>query len=171
MKNPVFKPLILFLVFVFFISALIIYFKKINLPAFNFSKKSKGDVSFSDENLEKKGNKIVLKFSDIDIFIKSCCKTLVSDVKTGKNGDYIKMSGKASFPFSADFTGDAVPTIENEKLKINISNLILGKVEMPEKLKNELEKQIQKELNNKINGKYKIKDVRITSEGIEIEIK
>jgi len=121
-------------------------------------------------DIKVQNNKIILKYSELDLMMTECCNTVVKEVKSEKDGESVKIKGKATFPFPATFEGNFTPYIENQKIKVKFSSLILGKVESPEMLSDKLSGLINLGFEQKINSIYKVKDVKITSEGIEIVI-
>lgn len=174
MKVSIKKPVLIFLGGIFLLSAVIIIARGIKLPQIPFlnSTKTPQKVSVQPKmaDIKVQGDKIVLKYSELDLFMAECCSSVVKDTKSKKDGDSVKITGKATFPFSANFEGNLTPYIENEKIKVRLSNLILGKVESPEMLADKLGNLINLGFDNKINSKYKVKDVKIKGEGIEITI-
>lgn len=167
------KPILIFLGVVFVLSAVLIVIRGIQLPQIPYlnSKKTNKQVSQPKmADLEVQGNKIVIKYSELNLFMTECCDTVVKEVKTKKDGTSVKMTGRATFPFSADFEGNLSPYVENEKIKGRLSGLILGKVESPQMLSSKLEDLINLGFENKINSTYKVKDVKIEEEGVKITI-
>lgn len=173
MKVGIKKPILIFLGIVFVVSATIVLIRGIQLPQvpyLNTEKTSTQPVQPKMANIRVQGDKITLKYSELDLFMLECCNTVVKEVKTEKDGTSIKIKGKATFPFPAAFEGNLTPYIENEKIKVGLSSLILGKIESPQLLSDKLGNLINLGFDEKINSKYKVKDVKIGGEGIEIEI-
>lgn len=174
MKAGIKKPVLIFLSIIFVLSIAIIVVRKIQLPQIPFLKNTGNPQKISPQpkmaDIKVQGSKIVLKYSEFDLFMSECCGTVVKETKSKKDNDSIKISGKATFPFSANFEGDLTPYVENEKIKAKLSNLILGKVESPQMLADKLGDLVNLGFDNKINSKYKVKDVKIKGEGIEITV-
>jgi len=169
MKNSILKPLLLSMLAICIISSSIIFMKKIKLPIIS-SSNQKEEKSFSDDNIRLKDGTILLSFSDIDTFFRSCCKLVVKDVVSKKDASSMRISGMANIPFSSTFEGRVDPSIKDDKLVAEISSLRVGKVDMPQSLQDKLTQLIQKGFDEKINAKYTPKDVRITNEGMEIDL-
>lgn len=173
MKTGIKKPVLLFLGAVLVLSATIIAARGIQLPQIPHLNERKSNIQPPQPkiaDIQVKGNKITLKYSELDLFMIECCNTIVKEVKTEKDNTSVKIKGKATFPFPANFEGNLNPYIENEKIKIKLSNLILGKVESPQMLADRLGGLVNVGLDEKINSKYKVKDVKIEKEGIEITL-
>ncbi|MEK7447415.1 MAG: hypothetical protein AAB632_01250 [Patescibacteria group bacterium] len=171
MKVGIKKPILLFLGGVLVLSAVLVVLRGIQLPQipyFNSEKKNKQTSQPKMAALSVQDNKIIIKYSELNLFMAECCDTIVKEIKTEKDDTSVKMTGKATFPFPANFEGNLSPYVENEKIKGRLSNLILGKVESPQMLSGKLEDLINLGFENKINSTYKVKDVKITSEGIII---
>lgn len=168
------KPILIFLGVVFIVSALVIHIKNIQLPIVS----SLGDSKNKSKNTgpqmappTAEDGKILIKYSELDIFMSECCGSAVKNVKSDKNGDSVRLHGQATLPFPSDFSGDIEPYVEDDKVKVKISNLVLGKVESPKILSDKLSELVNLGFDEKINSKYKVKDVKIEGDGIEIEIR
>lgn len=173
MQAGIKKPILIFLGIVLVLSATLIVLRGIQLPQIPYINSEKTTKEASQPkmaNLEVKGNKIIIKYSEFNLFMTECCNAVVKEVKTEKNDTFVKMTGKATLPFPADFEGNLSPYVENEKIKVKLSNLILGKVESPQMLPDRLNGLINLGLEKKINSIYKVKDVKITNEGVELHL-
>lgn len=164
------KPILIFLGGVLILSAVLIVLRGIQIPYLNSEKTKKQTSQPKMAALTVQGNKVIIKYSELDLFMTECCDTVVKEVKSEKDDTSVKMTGKATFPFPANFEGNLSPYVENGKIKVKLSNLILGKVESPQMLSSRLEDLINLGFENKINSTYKVKDVKIEGEGIEITI-
>jgi|GEM_PF-1246807 len=172
MKTNIKQPVLIFIGAVFVLSIAIIVLRGIKIPQIPYltEKKTKTEVQPKMSELKAQDGKIMIKYSQLDLFMTECCGTVVKEVKSEKNNDLVSIKGRATFPFSADFSGKIKPFIENEKLKFGLTDIVLGKVESPKILTDKLNSLIGVSLDEKINGKYKAKDVKIKGEGIEITI-
>ena len=172
MKPNVLKPLTIFLGIVFAVSVFTIITKKITLPApFSRSANSVQQKTKVAPNLNPTGNRIIISYNDLNLFFQDCCSNVLKDVKSERDVSSIKISGKSSFPFSANFQGNIQPIVENDKLSFQITKLTLGKVDMPQILANKIIDLAQKYADIKINNKFKVKDAKITSRGLEVKLK
>ena len=104
MKTGIKKPVLIFLGVILVLSAIVIAARGIQLPKIpylngeSFKKQSNQPKMAA---LKVQDNKIIIKYSEFDLFMAGCCGTVVKEVKTEKNGTAIKMRGKATFPFPA----------------------------------------------------------------------
>lgn len=169
MKFDLKKPLIIFFAGIVILSGFIVYVKKIHLPFLSKENNQKVE-EIQTANIEAKDGKISLTYENLDLFFNSCCLSAVKEVQTEKDGENVKISGKAVFPFPSGFHGEMKFFEENGKVKSKITELTLGKIETPQMLIDKLDDLIQKGLDGNINGKYQVKDVKIEDEGIEIII-
>ena len=173
MKPGIKKPVLIFLAIIFILSGIIIVTRGIQLPAISFlqSKKSPETQTTKKADFKVQNNKIIVEFSDFNLFLNECCSSVIQNIHSEKDKDSIKVTGKASFPFPANFEAKITPYVENQQLTAKISDLMLGKIESPQMLDDKLSGLIATSLNDKINKQYKVKDAKITSEGLEVIIK
>lgn len=172
MKTGIKKPILIFLLIIFILSGLIIVIRGIQIPAVSFlqSKKTPEIKTVQKSNFKVQSNKLIIKYSDFDLFLNECCSSIIKDTTSKKDGNSVKISGKATFPFPANFEAKLTPFVENQKINVKISDVILGKIESPEMLNEKLSSLIEKGLDEKINKQYKVKDAKITGEGLELTI-
>lgn len=171
MKVNAKKPVIIFLGAVFVVSIIIIATRGIQLPQIPYLNQKKSTVQPSQPkmaDIKAQNNKIVIKYSELDLLMAECCGSVVKEVKSERDKNSVKIKGKATFPFSAAFEGNFTPYVENQKIKVKLSNLILGKVESPQMLSDKLTYLLNLGFEQKINSTYKVKDVKITIVGIEV---
>ncbi len=171
MKSNILKPLAIFLGLVFALTFFIIITKKITLPISFSHSNSSMQTAKQAPNLNPKDKKIVISYDDINLFFQDCCSAVLSNVKSKRDENSIKISGNASFPFSASFQGNIQPIVKNDKLSFSVTKLTLGKVDMPQVLADKIIDLTQKYTDTKINNKFKVKDAKITNKGLEIELK
>lgn len=173
MKPGIKKPIIIFLGTVFVVSTIIIVTRGIQFPQITYLNQKKPTAQPPQPkmtDLKVQNNKIILKYSELDLMMTECCSTVVKEVKSEKEGNSVKIKGKATFPFSAAFEGNLTPYVENKKVKVKLTNLVLGKIESPQMLSDKLTDLINLGFEQKINSIYKVKDVKIGGDGIEITI-
>jgi len=171
-KPSIKKPIMLFVISIFTLTVFIIAIKDIRLPDVPFLKgENPKSIERTEElNIKPEDRKITLKLSDFDKFLSKCCNAVIKNTRSDYQDGAIKLEGKAIVPFPAAFTGSVDLYVEDTKIKAKTKDLVLGKVESPEMFEEKIEPLLQKGLDENINSKYKVKDVKIESKGIEIEI-
>ena len=174
MKPNVIKPLVLFIAFILFLSAAIVYSLQISIPTFPkipLLGSSKTTTTKQSVSIASKNGSIVLSYGQVENIMSECCNSFVSDVKaTNTKNNKLALTGKALKPLTSDFSAEIALSVAEGKLKSSIDYLKVGKIESPSFLRDPLNSAIQNYFDTKINSQYKLKSVRIEGEGIILEL-
>lgn len=171
------KPNLLKNIFVFVAVVTVVIFAairfldiKINLPKLPAQTAAKTSTTQKQYVVNQKDKTMTLGHEDIDTLLALCCSSTIANSHSSKQEDSIGITGKSKYPYPADFSARVKLKIENEKLKSTVEYLKVGKIESPSFVGEKISLPLQRTIDDKINKNYRFKDVKITSEGLTLEL-
>lgn len=171
------KPNLLKNIFVFVAVVAVIVFAavrlldiKINFPKIPVRTAAKTSTTQKSFAFNQKDKKVTISYRDIDTFLALCCSPTIANSHSSKEEAGVGIMGKAKYPYPSDFSARISFRIENEKLKSTVEYFKVGKIESPSFIEEKISLPLQQAIDDKINKNYRFKDVKITSEGIILEL-
>lgn len=145
-------------------------YKKIQEPSFSLSGKVE-EPEFIKKLESQKGNNVELEITqeELQSWLKSGIGKVVSAPQIFIDTEGINFSGKVKKLFlKSKIDGKAIPQIEEEKLKIRVSQVTMSGFQAPSALPNSLEEIINTYLDNQINSQIIVESVELKEKRIII---
>lgn len=155
------KILLIFILLLTVPSYFLLKNRDFNLPSLNIQKSDK-------ENHTEMNKEMKITEKELENTITKSTG-LVENLKI--NFENSKVTASGTVKPSQNFETSIIPKVEDEKLKLELSNLKIGSTNPPQILLNQIQGAINKTVDKNINSKHKIKSVIIKEEELILIIK